>query len=117
MEVDSHEDRYTPGPGCPAGFNLGIPPANKPPSWGAPAPAPAIAAAEDVLPPAREAPEPPLPVGFTSMMGALRSLVSAFLSLFPAWICSKSALDAMVQDKILCGGTAMLRSQKRYVSL
>ena len=90
---------YSPGPDCPAGFNLGIPPANNAPSWGAPGPAPAIAAAGGAPPPALMALPPP-PLAFASMMGALRSLVSAFLSFFPAWICSSSALDAMVENKI-----------------
>lgn len=65
---------------CPAGFSLGIPPANKPPSWGGPPPpiGPPIGsptAAED------EAALPPFAV---STEGALLSLVSAFFNFLPA---------------------------------
>lgn len=71
---------------CPAGFNLGMPPAKRLPSCGGPpAPDAGTAGEEDALPIPLVAPIPPLlPLGFASTTGALRSFVSAFFRLFPA---------------------------------
>lgn len=77
----------------PAGFSLGIPPANSPASCGGPPPpedeGPIAGAPMPPLPP-----PPPAPLGF-SIMGALRSTVSAFLSFLPAWICLSSSDEAI----------------------
>lgn len=88
-----HEPRLL----CPAGFSLGMPPAKRPPSCGGPpAPDAGTEDEEDAFPILLGAPIAPLlPLGFASTTGILRSFVSAFFSLFPAWICFKSSLEAM----------------------
>lgn len=83
-------------PELPAGLSLGMPPANRPPNCGGPAlPTEAIVGTLCPTPPLAT---PPPPLG-AATAGALRSFVTAFLSFFPAWICFKSSLDAMV-DKV-----------------
>lgn len=76
----------------PAGLSLGIPPANNPPNCGGPAlTTVVVVGALFPTPP----PIPP-PLFEPSIAGVLRSFVTAFLSLFPAWICFRSSLEAMV---------------------
>lgn len=81
----------------PAGLSLGIPPANKPPNCGGPALPTGVVVGPLCPPPPPPPPMPPPAFDFDpSTAGALRSFVSAFLSLFPAWICFRSSLEAMV---------------------
>lgn len=67
---------------CPAGFSLGIPPANKPPSCGGP-PEAIAEPADDTERPPPPPPPPPPPFG-VSMVGPLRSLVVVFFNFLPA---------------------------------
>ena len=76
----------TPSVFCPAGFNLGIPPANRPPNWGGPTPPDADADIATAGAPIPDLPPPPPPPLGASIIGALRSLVVAFFNLLPAWI-------------------------------
>jgi len=69
---------------CPAGFNFGIPPANSPPNWGGPAPPDDAEGLLMETPPPPPPPPPPKEDLGVSMIGALRSLTSAFLSFLPA---------------------------------
>lgn len=66
---------------CPAGFNLGMPPAKRAPNCGGPPPPGTGAEATPVL---VTPPPPPPPLDFEpSTMGALLSLVSVFFSFLP----------------------------------
>lgn len=82
---------------CPAGLSFGIPPANKPASWGGPAPP--IGGPEEPPPvtlpsPAEMAPAAPPPDFFApSTAGALRSFVTAFRRPLPFWISARSLLS------------------------
>jgi hypothetical protein len=82
-----------------AGLSLGIPPAKRLPSWGGP---PLDGRLIDGAVPSEGAPiappplRPTLPPFAASIIGSLRSLVSAFFNFLPAWICFKSSLEAMV---------------------
>jgi hypothetical protein len=69
-----------------------MPPANKLPGCGGP-PADVKGALEADAP---DPFDPPELLG-VSTWGALRSLVSARFNLFPAWICFKSSLEAMIK--------------------
>jgi hypothetical protein len=81
-------DEHTPGAPSPTALSLGIPPANNAPNCGGPPPPPP--APPPTLPPPERPPPPP-----GSTMGALRSFVSAFFSLFPAWIAARRSDEAI----------------------
>lgn len=67
----------------PAGFSFGMPPANSPPSCGGPPPTPTPTPAPALPPlPPPTGPRAP-PAGLVCTAGALRSLVSVFLSFLP----------------------------------